>query len=160
LFAITLRVTPPIQLSRKKAAKKPGVRWDALNQFCAFAEPASLTPVQRVAHSAYWYASLVEAGGHHEYFAHVPRPDHDQVLAALQTVGACDQAAILVAARGAVAVASSRAPEEYADKYVAGVEFADFEEFDQAFEHCSRPVSACLMDYVDKHESDFIEWRP
>lgn len=66
-------MTAPIQVSRKKAAKKPGVRWEALNQSCAFAEPASLTPVQRVAHSAYWYASLVEAGGHHEYFAHVPK---------------------------------------------------------------------------------------
>ena len=153
-------MTAPIQLSRKKAAKKPDVRWEALNQFCAFAEPASLTPVQRAAHAAYWYASLVEAGGHHEYFAHVPRPDHDEVLAALRAIGASELATILAAARSAVSAASSRAPEEYADRYLAGVEFADFDEFDQAFERCSRPVAACLIDYVDKHESDFIEWKP
>ena len=90
----------------------------------------------------------------------MPRPDHDEVLAALRAIGASELATILAAARSAVSAASSRAPEEYADRYLAGVEFADFEEFDQAFDRCSRPVAACLIDYVDKHESDFIEWKP
>ncbi len=153
-------MTAPVQLSRKKAAKTPSLRWDALNQFCAFADPADLTPVQKTAYLAYWYDSLVETAGHAGYFVHVPRPDHDEVLAALRAVGASDQAAILVAARDAVSLAATRAPNEYADRYLAGVDFTDFEEFDQAFERCRRPVSACLMDYLDKHEADFIQWLP
>ena len=32
-------------------------------------------------------------------------------------------------------------------------------EFDEAFERCARSVPDCLMDYVNKHESEFIEWR-
>ncbi len=153
-------MSAPVQLSRKKVAKNPNLRWDALNQFCAFAEPADLTPVQKAAWLTYWYDSLVETAGHAEYFAHLPRPNHDEVLAALRTVGASDQAAILAAARDAVTSAATRAPDQYSDRYLAGVDYTDFEPFDQAFQRCPRPVTACLMDYLDKHETDFIQWLP
>lgn len=153
-------MTAPVQLRRKKVANTPAARWDALNQFCAFAEPASLTPVQKVAHLTYWYASLVDTGGHHEYFAHVPRPNHNNVLAALRAVGASEQAVILAAAWRAIDLAGTRAPQRYADRYLAGVDYADFEEFDRAFERCTRSISACLMDYLDQHEAEFIQWKP
>ena len=150
----------PIQLSREKAAKDPGVRWDAMNEFCAFADLKDLTPVQRVACLACDYSSTVTMADHHEYFSRMPHPDHDEVTAALRAIGATEQAAILSAARSAVAAASRRAPEEYENRYLAGVEFADLIEFDESFERCATSIPACLMDYLDKHESEFIEWKP
>src|SRR6266481_2428316 len=97
-FKFNPRMNALIQLSRKNAAKHPSVRWDALNEFCASAEVPNLTPLQRVACLAYWYMSGVEMGGHHDYFSQTPRPDCDEVAAALREVGAMEQASILVAA--------------------------------------------------------------
>lgn len=147
------------QLSRKKAAKHPRMRWDALNEFCT-SDHASMTPVQRVAYLAYWYASRVEMAGHHEHFTSIGPSDHEATRAALGTIGATEQASILAAAHDAVMVAAGQAPQEYAHRYLAGVEFADLTEFDEAFGRCERSILACLMDYLDTHEGEFIEWIP
>ena len=158
-FKFNPRMTAPIQLSRKKAAKHPSVRWHALNEFCVSAHVTNLTPVQRVACLAYWYMSGVEMGGHHDYFSQTPHPDSDEVAAALRYVGAIEQASILVAAHKAVTMASGRAPAEHVDRYLAGVEFADLVNVDEAFDRCTRPIATCLVDYLDKHENEFIEWK-
>jgi hypothetical protein len=154
------RMTAPIQLSRKKATRSPGVRWDGLNKFLAFADLTTLSPVQRVAYLAYWYSSHIEMAGHRDFFLAPCKADHSEMVAALQAVGAMEQASVLSAALEAVHAASTRAPAEYANRFVAGVEFADLVEFDDAFERCTRSVPQCLMDYLDKHETQFIEWRP
>jgi hypothetical protein len=153
-------MTAPIHLSRKKAARSPNVRWDGLNEFLAFADLARLSSLQRVAYLAYWYLSQIEMAGHHDYFSTAPRADHLDVASALRTIGATEQASILTAALEAVHAASARAPEEYSNRFAAGVEFADLTEFDEAFERCTRSVPDCLMDYVGQHESEFFEWSP
>jgi hypothetical protein len=153
-------MTAPINLSRKKVSRNPRLRWDGLNEFLAFADLIKLSLVQRVAYLAYWYSSQIEMGGHHDYFSTQPKCDFSEVVAALRTVGSIEQASILTAALDAVQAASARAPAEYANRFVAGVEFADLIEFDEAFERCTRSVQQCLMDYLDKHESEFIEWKP
>jgi hypothetical protein len=149
-----------IHLSRKKVTGNPGVRWDGLNEFLAFANLTTLSPVQRVAYLAYWYSSHIQMAGHRDYFLTPSKAGHSEVIAALCAVGAAEQASVLSAALEAVHSASSRAPAEYEDRFAAGVEFADLVEFDDAFESCTCSVRQCLMEYLDKHESEFIEWRP
>jgi thioredoxin-like negative regulator of GroEL len=153
-------MTAPIHLSRKKAAKNPNVRWEGLNEFLSFADLPSLSSAQRVACLAYGYSSHMEMAGHHDYFATKPQPDYSEALSALRAIGAIEQASVLTAALDAVQAASARAPEEYSNRFAAGVEFADLTEFDEAFERCTRSVPDCLMNYVEQHESEFIEWRP
>jgi hypothetical protein len=153
-------MTAPIHLSRKKATKNPRVRWDGLNQFLAFADLTKLSPMQRVAYLAYWYSSHIEMAGHHDYFSTPPRCDYSEVVSALRAIGAIEQASVLTSALEAVQAASVRAPEEYSNRFAVGVDFADLTEFDEAFECCTRSVPDCLMDYVEQHESEFIEWRP
>ncbi len=149
-----------IHLSRKKAAKNPNVRWEGLNEFLSFADLPGLSSAQRVAYLAYGYSSHIEMAGHHDYFSTTPQPDYFEVVSALRAIGAIEQASVLTAALDAVQAASARAPEQYSNRFVAGVEFADLTEFDEMFECCTRSVPDCLMDYVEKHESEFIEWRP
>jgi len=149
-----------INLSRKKAAKNPNVRWEGLNEFLSFANLPSLSSAQRVACLAYGYSSHIEMAGHHDYFSATPQPDYPEVISALRAIGAIEQASVLTAALDAVQAASARAPEHYSNRFLAGVEFADLTEIDSVFERCTRSVRDCLMDYVEKHESEFIEWKP
>jgi hypothetical protein len=153
-------MTAPIQLSRKQAEKNPQVRWEALNGFLAFADLPKLSPAQRIAYLAYAYSSHIQMAGHRDYFSTAPQSGYSEVVSALQAVGAAEQASILAAALQAVQAASERAPEKYSNRFAAGVEFADLTEFDDAWERCARSIPACLLDYVGRHESEFIEWKP
>src|SRR2546421_979659 len=117
-----------IHLSRKKAAKHPNVRWDGLNEFLAFGDFAELSPTQKVAYLAYWYSSQIEMSGHHGFFSTPPSADFSEVASALRAIGATEQASILTTALDAVHVASARAPDEYSNRFTAGLEFADLSE--------------------------------
>jgi len=149
-----------IHLSRKKAAKNPNARWEGLNEFLSFADLSSLSSAQRVAYLAYGYFSHIEMAGHHDYFSTTSQSDYPEVISALRAIGAIEQALVLTAALDAVQAASIHAPEQYSNRFAAGAEFADLTEFDERFKACTRLVPNCLMDYLEKHESEFIEWRP
>jgi len=152
-------MTQPVRLSRKKAAKYPGMRWEALNEFCTSHDVSELTPVQRIAYLAYWYASDVQNAEHHQYFLHMADFDQVEVINALRAVEAMEQASVLDDAFRTIGIAADGAPQN-TNRYLTGVEMADFTEFDDAFAKCAKPVFACLMDYLDKHEGEFIEWTP
>jgi hypothetical protein len=150
-----------IHLSRKKATKHPNLRWEKLNEFLTFANLASLSPAQRVAYLAYEYEThIVNIAGHADYFSSRRLPDCSEVVSALGSVGAVEQASILTAALEAVHAASTRAPGRFSDRFIAGIEYADLNEFDDALEQCKRSVPECLMAYLATHEADFIEWKP
>lgn len=149
-----------IQLSRKKAAKNPNVRWEGLNEFLSFADLSNVSSMQRIAYLAYGYSSHIEMAGHHDYFTTTPQLDFSEVVSALRTIGAIEQASILSAALDAIHAASVDAPDQYSNRFVAGVESANLPQFDEMFERCARSVPDCLLDYVEKHESEFIEWKP
>ncbi len=149
-----------IKFSRKKAAKHPGALWDALSEFLAFANINDLTPVQRVAHLAEAYSSAVLVTGHREFFLNSDPTCLDETVVALRTIGVTPQADILAAAMREVSNARDRAPERYENRQLAGVEFADLTEFDDAFERCPRSVADALMEYFAKHESKFVDWKP
>jgi uncharacterized protein DUF4375 len=150
----------PIRLSRRKAVRNPRLRWHALSEFLASADPMELSAVQTAAQLAYWYSTHIEAAGHEDYFSTRSRADCSQVVLALRFVGATEQASVLSAALKAVDAAGSGVAAEYDDPFLAGVELADLEEFDEAFELCARSVPDCLIEYLDKNEPEFIDWKP
>jgi len=136
------------------------MRWDSLNEFLAFVDLAKLSPVQRVAYLAYWYSSQVEMAGHRDYFLSPRKAEHSEVIEALRAIGAIEQASISNAALEAIQNAGSGVLANYEDRFAASVDFSDLTEFDDAFERCARSFQKCLMEYLDKHEKEFIEWLP
>lgn len=153
-------MTAPIHLSRKKAARNRNVIWEGLNDFLAFTDLKTLSGVQRIASLAYWHWSHVRLGGYHDYFSTPPKADYSEVASALRAVGATEMASVLDAALAAVQAASTRAPDSYANRFAAGVDFADFTEFEDAFDRCAESFPGSLLDFVEKHEMEFIEWKP
>ncbi len=149
-----------IKLSRKQAAKHPGLRWQKLNEILAFAELENLTPVQRIAALAYNYNTQILMAGLHGFFFDNQQLDYTEVGAAFRAVGANEQASVLEAALAAVRTAATRAPEIYANRFIAGLEYAELDQFAESFANCKRSVPDCLLDYVEKHQTEFIEWTP
>lgn len=151
-------MTPPIKVSRKAYEAFQGERWNAMNSLLALSELEDLTPVQRRAHLAYWYMSEVYNGGHWQYFCNKAHYDQQEVVEALKAVGAAEQAGIL---RQALA----RFPRdihypETVEDFIAGYDEVDMDDLDQASGRCNRTMEDCLLDYLDRHESEFVEWTP
>src|SRR5260370_2163093 len=55
-------------VTRTEFAKFKGVRWNAMNDISALSRTEDLTPVQRVAHPAYWSLTTVHTSRHHHTF--------------------------------------------------------------------------------------------
>src|SRR3954467_13539581 len=90
-----MSMVAPTKVSRKEFEAFRGVRWNAMNSICALSKIDELTPIQRIAHLAFWYMSEVYNGGHYQYFVNKCRYDHQEVLRCVREVGATEQAAIL-----------------------------------------------------------------
>jgi hypothetical protein len=133
----------PNPVSRKEFAKFQGVRWNAMNNICALSKTKDLTPVQKVAHLAYWYMSEVYNGGHYQYFVNKHTYDHVEVVRALKAIGAAEHAAILAAALNKLTVGPVGRPQTV-EQYLAGQEEADLSSYDTAFGNCNRTVEAYL----------------
>lgn len=95
--------------------------------------------------------------GHTGYFSSTAGTDYLQIITALNEIGAVEQASILTAATAAIRDAIARLPDKYLNRFLAGIEFADLTEFDDAAERCQRSIPACLLDYVARHENEFLE---
>src|ERR1044071_9813900 len=149
----------PTKISRKEFEKFDGVRWNAMNDMCALSDIGDLTPVQRVAHLAYWYMSEVENGGHHQYFLNKADFDQDEVVQALAAVGAREHAEILRDALNQVRASPLGTPQTV-EQFLESEDAADLTDYDSAFAKCRPSVFDCLQTYLDKHEADFIEWIP
>ena len=146
-------------VSRTEFAKFKGVRWNAMNDICALSRTEDLTPVQRVAHLAYWYMSEVYNGGHYQYFINKSSYDHGEVIRALEEIGASEHAASLAAALKTVTASPAGSPRTV-EQFLAGQTTVDLSIYDTAFNKCSRKVEDSLEDFLDKHEQEFIVWTP
>ena len=149
----------PTKVSRKAFEEFDGVRWNTMNDMCALSDINDLASVQRVAHLAYWYMSEVENGGHYQYFLNKVHFDHDEVIRALEAIGATEHAIILSGALKTVRATPLGTPQTV-EQYLEGEEAADLSGYDMAFGGCKRSVFQCLQDYLDKHEGEFVEWTP
>ena len=121
-----------------------------MNDMMAQSDLGDLTPIQRVAHLAYWYMSEVYNGGHDQFVSNHSELDHHEVVRALESVGATEQAGILGDFLRTISATSHL-------EHDAGI---DSSRHDAAFGSCKRSIEACLEDYLDKHETEFIEWTP
>ena len=157
-------MSDPITVSRAAHAADESVQWDAFIGLIAGAVPADLTPVQRVAHLAWWYSSEVLNGGHDQYLGSGEEIDHREVINALTTIGARCQADVLAEALTYFREAATTMPDDYAEllrwqeQYgYAGTMGA----FDRRFHACRPPIEASLRErYLRDHEPAFIRWVP
>jgi hypothetical protein len=148
----------PRIVSRSGNDQFGGFAWNGLVDMCAMEPLHAFTPVQRVAHLAFWYMSEVNNGGHFQYFCNQEHLDHQEVLAALRTIGAGTCTQIL-------AEAITRQEEADLDPPRTVLEYAESEaeaamhELDRRYyEHGDREFHACLEAYLSNHESAFVQW--
>ena len=130
-----------------------------MNDMMSLSDIRDLTPIQRVAHLAYWYMSEVYNGGHEQFIANHAALDHFEVVRALEALGAVEQAGILKDFLRIVTATSSGTQRTVLD-YLEHGPGIDSALHDAAFGACKRTMEICLEDYLDKNESEFIEWTP
>jgi Domain of unknown function (DUF4375) len=148
-------MTRPIKVSKKAFRKFQGERWNAMIHLLALSPLHDLTPVQRTACLAFWYDSEVNNGGHWQYFCNRD-DDPNEVIASLKEIGAKEQARIL---KEAVATfPEGIKPPTNVEEFIAGYDELGMENLDNAFYACAKSIDDCLEDYLDRHESEFIEW--
>ena len=147
----------PTKVSRKAFQEFAGARWNAMNDMLSLSDIRDLTPIQRPAHLAYWYMSEVYNGGHEQFLTNHANLDHHEVVRALETIGAVAQAGILADFLKTVTNTISGIPRTVAD-YLEHGPGVDSTHHDTAFAKCDKSVETCLEAYLDKHESEFIEW--
>ncbi len=149
----------PTEVSRKAFEEFDGIRWNTMNDMLSQSEISDLTPIQRAAHLAYWYMSEVYNGGHEQFLSNHADFDHFEVVRALESVSAAEQAGILADMLRLVAVGPDGAPRTVLE-YLEHGPSIDSSRHDAAFGGCKKSVESCLEDYLNKHESAFIEWIP
>ena len=86
--------------------------------------------------------------------------DHQEVGAALRDIGASEHAAVLESAMNEMATSEEIDFPQTAEDYLSSAKENDLKTFDEAFSACKRPIEDYLEYYLDRHESEFIEWSP
>src|SRR5213594_1326007 len=122
----------PKTVSRKQAEESPHARWNALNDICGLSKIDDLTPIQRVAHLAWWYMGEVYNGGHYQYFVNKGHYDHQEVIRALQEIGCNEHAANLAAALKEITAHPIDRPESVED-FLTGAVDCDLSSYDRVF---------------------------
>ena len=155
-------MTEPKEVSKEAYALFEGERWNAFVDLIMGADLTELTHVQRIAHLANWYSCEVLNGGHDQYFGNKEYFDHFEVIAALNSIGANCQSAVLKEALTYYMKAIGNMPEGY-DEYIAWEQDYGYEarmrKFDEQFYACRPEIEAELLEaYLNTNESEFIKW--
>lgn len=129
-----------------------------MNDLLGMSELADLNPIQRKAHLAYWYMSEVYNGGHWQYFCNKAHYDHKEVVESLREIGADEHAEILIQALSRLR--EDMLLPETVEQFIDGYDEVDLQDLDMAFGGCTKQIEDCLEDYLDRYESEFIEWVP
>lgn len=135
-----------------------GSAWNGLVDMCGMEPISSFTPVQRVAHLAFWYMSEVNNGGHFQYFLNKEYFDHAEVVSALRSIGADTCAAILSAAIVQFEAADLERPRSL-EEYIEAEAEAAMSDLDRRYHEIGdAEFQAALQRYLDANESEFIRW--
>ena len=97
-------------------------------------------------------------GGHWQYFCNKADYDHQEVIDSLHALGAGEHAEILTRALERLPKAV-RWPETV-EEFIAGYDDVKMQDLDTAFGECARQIEDSLEEYLDRYESEFIEWIP
>jgi hypothetical protein len=138
-----------------QSMKNTSVPWHIINEMCAFSDIENLNPVQRIAYLSYWYMTAVEMGGHLHYFTDRINFDQQEVIRALQTIGANEQASLLAKAVATVAANGGDALKG-AENYELRLQAIDLTQFDDSFDRCQKKIPECLLAYAESHRRDFV----
>ena len=103
--------------------------------------------------------SEVYNGGHYQYFVNKRRFDHLEVVRCLDEIGASGQAQILSGAIAVNPVKPNNIPQSV-EEFIKGYDNLNLETFDQSFNECKPRIEDYLEGFLDKHESEFIDWVP
>jgi len=146
------------QLSKQLVAREPWARWNAFVDLLATEDFDALEPVQRVAYLVFWYDSEVQTGGHLQYFENEAGRRADEAILALQSMGGACQADILAAAL-LIWSRVDRTPPETVEEYIENALNGEFDDFDARYAECDPSVLMLLEGYLDRHETDFLEFE-
>ena len=148
----------PRDISRSGKDEFGGVPWNGLVDLCAMEPIDGLTPIQRVAHLAFWYMSEVNNGGHFQYFYNQSEFDHSEVVAVLRQLGAVQCAAILEEAITHLKAQEMRRPQSV-EEYTESESEADMMKLDMRFyQEGDSEFQKCMVKYLEANESEFIRW--
>jgi hypothetical protein len=144
-----------ILVTRKALEEDPHADWNAFINVLAMTQYDDLTPVQRIAHLAFWYESEVLNGGHLQYFNNRGIEDGEETIQALDSIGVGAKARILE--RG-IERWMSKARKRTIDleEYVAIASEEEFNDLDAAFCEAFEEITKALERYLARHEADFI----
>jgi hypothetical protein len=149
-------VVKPIHLDRSAVEAQPYLSWNAFVDVVSLSSYNDLTPIQRVAHLAFWYESEVQNGGHLQYFENQGTSRLAEVVSALEAIGAPEHAEVLKNA-AAQYQASQREPLSTAEEFVdAGLD-AEFEPSDSAFGECQPNLQEALERYLQENLAVFVD---
>lgn len=144
-------------LRQAEVAREPWLRWNAFVDLLAIEEFETLSPVQRVAHLAFWYDAEVQNGGHLQYFENRGVSQLELSADSLRRLGSSQLAELLVRA-GARWQAIPRETLENDQDFVDELLEAEFESFDSSYHEVTPSVMDLLREYLAENEPDFIEY--
>jgi hypothetical protein len=139
-------------------AREPYARWNAFVDLIATEDFEALESVQRVAYLVFWYDSEVQNGGHLQYFENVAGRRADEAILALRSMGGACQADILAAALRSWSRVERLHPETV-EEYIENALNGEFDDFDVRYAECEPSVIRLLEDYLDRHETEFLEFE-
>lgn len=149
----------PRVVSRSGKDVFKGYAWNAMINLCAMEPLDRLTPTQRIAALAFWYMSEVNNGGHFQYFVNKRGHPHQEVVHALESIGAHHSANVLRAALKRLGPTFPPSELRDAEHYLQVEEEVDLSEFDFAWgEAGNKEVNQCLESHLQAHEREFVEW--
>ena len=148
----------PREVSRSGKDRFGGDAWNGFVDLCAMEPSQNLTPVQRVAHLAFWYMSEVNNGGHFQYFCNKDHFNHREVVDALRKIGATTCASILSDAIVQFEASELDRPtslEEYVETEVE----ANMSALDKRYyQNGDAEFQRCAEGYLGKNEREFVRW--
>jgi hypothetical protein len=114
------------------------IRWNRFIEEICFMDINKLSPIQRTAVLSFWYDSEMNSGGHCGYFDCYPETQPDELITALNTIGAS-------------AIAGN-----FKDALQTG-EIDNYEKSDNAFYSFEPSLADILMKYVELHKEDIFQ---
>ena len=144
-------------LSKDELIKAPHLAWKAFISIVGEALYDELSPVQQVAHLAYWYDAEIYNGGHLQYFRSGMVEYIPLTILALPLLDAEAQAAVLKEASD-----RARSRPELVDPNRSHSELArarPFDDIDRAYALCKPTLDKLLHRYLDEHLGDFILFK-
>ena len=139
-------------MRREDLRRAPYLTWNAFVDLLTASAYEQLGPTQRPAYLAFSYDSTVSNGGHLRYFEMHGLARHDATLAALDSLGARGQWAVLDDAARAW---RSRSTAE--DVPQRAVLMQRLDELDRRYHACHPEIPELLQAHLEEHLTEFIE---